>query len=209
MGSDIALFYQLHKSDISIHAPRVGSDPASFSAPAPSSHHFNPRSPCGERQCISSNRGHSRRISIHAPRVGSDSSSAVLPLSAIISIHAPRVGSDYNSIFITVYCLIFQSTLPVWGATRTFTGWQNCKTFQSTLPVWGATSRQRRACKIWRDFNPRSPCGERRQTRRRSPARQRFQSTLPVWGATFFTALPRVVRIISIHAPRVGSDQDS
>ena len=34
------------------------------------------------------------------------------------------------------------------------------------------------------DFNPRSPCGERRRTRLRIRSKSRFQSTLPLWGAT-------------------------
>ena len=56
--------------------------------------------------------------------------------------------------------------------------------FQSTLPVWGATCH--RCFSFYRSpyFNPRSPCGER-------PPR------------TLRGALPNV---ISIHAPRVGSD---
>ena len=33
-----------------------------------------------------------------------------------------------------------------------------------------------------------------------------FQSTLPVWGATIFQNLTHDFSIISIHAPRVGSD---
>ena len=33
-----------------------------------------------------------------------------------------------------------------------------------------------------------------------------FQSTLPVWGATRVLAFAKEVPIISIHAPRVGSD---
>ena len=33
-----------------------------------------------------------------------------------------------------------------------------------------------------------------------------FQSTLPVWGATFPVPLPLCSVVISIHAPRVGSD---
>ena len=33
-----------------------------------------------------------------------------------------------------------------------------------------------------------------------------FQSTLPVWGATMAAKEKNVVAIISIHAPRVGSD---
>ena len=33
-----------------------------------------------------------------------------------------------------------------------------------------------------------------------------FQSTLPVWGATASTVDTYIDRLISIHAPRVGSD---
>ena len=35
-----------------------------------------------------------------------------------------------------------------------------------------------------RDFNSRSPCGERRKYLRKTCARLSFQLTLPVWGAT-------------------------
>ena len=100
-----------------------------------------------------------------------------------ISIHAPRAGSD--------------------GAHR--------------------TRRKRK-----RNFNPRSPCGERPSKGRTPTIFGSFQSTLPVRGATrayfnidefrtFQSTLP--VRgatrwdigelpsdIISIHAPRAGSD---
>ena len=57
--------------DISIHAPRAGSD-VDASNHTPTSLHFNPRSPCGERLCdLLLGHGVSR-ISIHAPRAGSD-----------------------------------------------------------------------------------------------------------------------------------------
>ena len=55
--------------------------------------------------------------------------------------------------------------------------------FQSTLPVWGATRSSAR-CTPWREF----------------------QSTLPVWGATHHDGGFLVQAVISIHAPRVGSD---
>ena len=79
------------------------------------------------------------------------------------------------------------------------------------------------------NFNPRSPCGERRESGSGKSASLRIQSTLPVWGATvgypvllffqfeFQSTLPvwgatedhmdewRQI-LISIHAPRVGSD---
>ena len=57
------------------------------------------------------------------------------------------------------------------------------------------------------DFNPRSPCGERLLLLGGVfLCSMRFQSTLPVWGATPGTRPPGICRNISIHAPRVGSD---
>ena len=102
-----------------------------------------------------------------------------------ISIHAPRTGSDGNSFSPLCRSVPFQSTLPARGATRELVvlwdktqisihaprtgsdndvfyiapaGWS----FQSTLPARGATRRRKchlRAC--LRNFNPRSPHGER------------------------------------------------
>ena len=77
-----------------------------------------------------------------------------------ISIHAPRVGSDVYLVD-RVIPMLFQSTLPVWGATKDRKGLEKVVKFQSTLPVWGATQpMQSRALRLL------------------------FQSTLPVWGAT-------------------------
>ena len=78
---------------ISIHAPRVGSDPSND---------------MGLRLFA---------ISIHAPRVGSDVFPSQHRRNSMISIHAPRVGSDMTSVIVD-YRGIFQSTLPAWGATR-------------------------------------------------------------------------------------------
>ena len=133
-------FYRVAElQNISIHAPRVGSDwtyirlslcvslfqstlpvwgATSISmAFFPGMVYFNPRSPCGERPffrsyCI----GHSH-ISIHAPRVGSDFLLSALREVLAISIHAPRVGSDFCIRIGSADGIEFQSTLPVWGAT--------------------------------------------------------------------------------------------
>ena len=56
-----------------------------------------------------------------------------------ISIHAPRVGCDATEQEIRQHNQRFQSTHPVWGATK----------FMEE-PVWG-----------FEDFNPRTPCGVR------------------------------------------------
>ena len=57
---------------ISIHAPRVGSDPQAMDWFSRSAAHFNPRSPCGERPESAEYKNIGKSISIHAPRVGSD-----------------------------------------------------------------------------------------------------------------------------------------
>ena len=180
----MALPLRLRQRDISIHAPRGGSDP-----PEEYYHraggHFNPRSPWGERQGGVANSQHMYGISIHAPRGGSDPEPTHGPRDSEISIHAPRGGSDL--------C---------------FTRWITVsQTFQSTLPVGGATGPQSGGEHQKENFNPRSPWGERPGGLETIPAMDGgFQSTLPVGGAT-----PRLLHQtlnfhISIHAPRGGSD---
>ena len=56
-------------------------------------------------------------------------------------------------------------------------------------------------------LNPRSPCGERRDYLIKSGGISQFQSTLPVRGATRFILLSPFTPLISIHAPRAGSDE--
>ena len=106
-----------------------------------------------------------------------------LQVNVHISIHAPRVGSDLLLRGVIIVPWIFQSTLPVWGATFDKAKPTPKNKFQSTLPVWGATipvldiplnccisihAPRVGSDDLWdgiktslRDFNPRSPCGER------------------------------------------------
>ena len=102
---------------------------------------------------------------------------------------------------------LFQSTRPVWGATKPFqpaqyaagnfnprapcgarpqlrTRTPHSLQFQSTRPVWGATSLAQRASSYGVDFNPRAPCGARRRIFNQLNVHRLFQSTRPVWGAT-------------------------
>ena len=171
-------------------------------------------------------------ISIHAPREGSDKPDDVEPIECtIISIHAPREGSDG---LVNTYCenwKSFLSTLPARGATRTKIqivvvggphfyprsprGERHFVTetatvlfpFLSTLPARGATSRSAPLSGSPYHFYPRSPRGER-QWQGRHPC-------IPL--AYFYPRSPRGERriasagissstIISIHAPREGSD---
>ena len=61
---------------------------------------------------------------------------------------------------------------------------------------------------VGQHFNPRSPCGERRWPVSIGAPSLLFQSTLPVWGATLCKPVAQRSRVISIHAPRVGSDDN-
>ena len=56
------------------------------------------------------------------------------------------------------------------------------------------------------DFNPRSPWGERRIPAKKRLKSLPFQSTLPVGGATRGPDSGQRTVVISIHAPRGGSD---
>ena len=149
-----------------------------------------------------------RGISIHAPRVGSD----LCPLSdpedtCPISIHAPRVGSDeLTALVVEVYGL-FQSTLPVWGATERQHLRGQRHGISIHAPRVGGDGTPASTGTTPRDFNPRSPCGERRNASIYGDNATGFQSTLPVWGATPYWSKAIDLTGISIHAPRVGSDR--
>ena len=136
-------------------------------APCGASGYFNPRSPCGERprlpflprtfrafQSTLPVRGATRLqgsvyfsalgISIHAPRAGSDNmdrrGAACL---SNISIHAPRAGSDDDYPTVTMAADGISIHAPRAGSDCNGCGWN--------IPP--------------RNFNPRSPCGERQQIR--------------------------------------------
>ena len=86
----------------------------------------------------------------------------------------------------TVYAktIVFQSTHPVWGATRLLPVERHPLRFQSTHPVWGAT---RDAAALHSSpaisiHAPRVGCDRLRPVNKSGyPS---FQSTHPVWGAT-------------------------
>ena len=105
---------------------------------------FNPRSPCGERRCIFAMQLANYRISIHALLAESDRSYLLFQPGFGISIHALLAESDMGS----------------------YTTVGTVKTFQSTLSLRRATPSLRTGSRLLAHFNPRSPCGERRQLRR-------------------------------------------
>ena len=60
-------------------------------------------------------------------------------MEVIISIHASRMGCDQQPALPRIKMHIFQSTHPVWDATRDIANEYARCLFQSTHPVWDAT----------------------------------------------------------------------
>ena len=79
--------------DISIHAPRMGSDKTFFPHSAGASQFQSTLPAWGATGCVFC-AAPCRCISIHAPRMGSDFLRRLYQSRNSISIHAPRMGSD-------------------------------------------------------------------------------------------------------------------
>ena len=168
---------------ISIHAPRGGSDRGLHCYRRPPED-FNPRSPWGERPSVIRLLQNDDEFQSTLPVGGATKSSNSTNTSHHISIHAPRGGSDPRSLPLPRIPGDFNPRSP-WGERR-LPPWPGPPghLFQSTLPVGGATGGYYQPVVSSNDFNPRSPWGER-----------------PLYLGWYFHP-----RIISIHAPRGGSD---
>ena len=101
------------------------------------------------------------KISIHAPRGGSDRLRACLRPLLTISIHAPRGGSDFKKKAAASYFKLFQSTLPVGGATNHLGIFLRPRVISIHAPRGGSDSTVQSMVMFPKDFNPRSPWGER------------------------------------------------
>ena len=214
---------------ISIHAPRTGSDICARRKTRKSSN-FNPRSPHGERRTPCTTTFSPRTISIHAPRTGSDwTDSTCWATPSDFNPRSPH--GERQSAGRTTRCRRcyfnprsphgerrivmpqgrtrggFQSTLPARGATTPQLGGITMTTISIHAPRTGSDSDVAKGRKRPKDFNPRSPHGERHCTAPGLPARGTFQSTLPARGATSAMGNRNGQSAdISIHAPRTGSD---
>ena len=169
--------------DISIHAPRTGSDAdgnfvycivCEFQSTLPArgatslwkswlrSTRFQSTLPARGATRTRPQQSQAGGISIHAPRTGSDRTSMTRSTRWSISIHAPRTGSD-------------------------------CK------PV------SAESCDLY--FNPRSPHGERPIYQQRKNHRLPISIHAPRTGSDYLQYGRSGETAISIHAPRTGSDR--
>ena len=79
-----------------------------------------------------------------------------------ISIHAPREGSDAMPAYTSPPPELFQSTLPARGATGGSKPSTKGENISIHAPREGSDALARFPLPVNRDFNPRSPRGERR-----------------------------------------------
>ena len=187
------------------------------------------------------------------PVRGATTRSRCCPGGACISIHAPRAGSDFPRPLSRVWPPYFNPRSPCGERRAVRFAARLTDSFQSTLPVRGATIRIVSGPLIGKisihapragsdtltpeatieptDFNPRSPCGERRERLRVQPPPDRISIHAPRAGSDFLRVLMPLITSdshfnprspcgerhgflnschswlsISIHAPRAGSD---
>ena len=146
--------------EISIHAPRTGSDTCERRYPIDHDT-FQSTLPARGATAETADNNAAIAISIHAPRTGSDVENSTVLYVVAISIHAPRTGSDVEVLFMEISKWISIH------APRTGSDFQNPVSLDST-----------------NDFNPRSPHGERPNGVLIATGLYKFQSTLPARGAT-------------------------
>ncbi len=171
-------------ANVSIHAPRVGSDEL-FSTYFTARDCFNPRSPRGERQQKAAEADPRKRFQSTLPAWGATAncrwSMTTLRSFNPRSPRGERRGTWRRSPR-TAPC--FNPRSPRGERRRLQLDRAEAARFQSTLPAWGATNARLALSTRTLRFNPRSPRGERRRRKAAPFFPALFQSTLPAWGAT-------------------------
>ena len=148
--------------------------------------YFNPRSPCGERPAPATTLAASSRFqsTLSLRR-------ATHPVQADV-MHMPT----------------FQSTLSLRRATPGGSSLvPTAKTFQSTLSLRRATANAVHGAAHTTHFNPRSPCGERRERRTHDTPQKDFNPRSPCGERQRLDEAYRYLQEISIHALLAESDR--
>ena len=134
---------------------------------SPCRSYFNPHSPCGERLEPLATLGAGMAFQSTLPLRGATLGQAPNIKAAIISIHTPLAGSDLMGYAVALTEMQFQSTLPLRGATGQASHPHGRHSISIHTPLAGSDATHQRFQPSGRDFNPHSPCGERRRFRRR------------------------------------------
>ena len=167
---------------------------------------FNPRAPCGARPQRMSEMQIRYLFQSTRPVWGATDLHGLVVPCIRVSIHAPRVGRDDAAVdthqrdrsfnprapcgarrVATSVCdvsMLFQSTRPVWGATRSYLRLLLPILVSIHAPRVGRDNFVSSSSPVFSCFNPRAPCGARRFVVVDREKYLSFQSTRPVWGAT-------------------------
>ena len=125
----------------------------------------------------------------------------------VISIHAPRTGSDTRLACRSRHELSISIHAPRTGSDSAGgVMLLSDVAFQSTLPARGATASCWMPVTPSTNFNPRSPHGERRRYSAERLDCQLISIHAPRTGSDCPRSAAPAARPISIHAPRTGSD---
>ncbi len=168
--------------NISIHAPRTGSDAKPLTA----------------EDVLS--------ISIHAPRTGSDRFRTLYRNLLMISIHAPRTGSDAKPLT-AEDVLSISIHAPRTGSDRFRTLYRNLLMISIHAPRTGSDARLAVLSDMMEISIHAPRTGSDAFLLMLHAHIAQFQSTLPARGATSWDYISEAYgAYISIHAPRTGSD---
>ena len=117
------------------------------------------------------------------------------------------MGCDQQPALPRIKMHIFQSTHPVWDATRDIANEYARCLFQSTHPVWDATDVVVSSDLVHGISIHASRMGCDIMLAKEGKPKEKFQSTHPVWDATSsWLKLHSLTLLISIHASRMGCD---
>ena len=168
---------------ISIHAPLAGCDNL-VNAQKRGDKNFNPRTPCGVRPTV------------HDSIIGECNFNPRTPCG----VRRIKQFFAFPPIF------RFQSTHPLRGATCADYDIKKHRCISIHAPLAGCDIVDQYDFPQLENFNPRTPCGVRRENPDDFCSYGVFQSTHPLRGATSPIACEEAKKIISIHAPLAGCD---
>ena len=188
-GERLLLLHELYTcSNISIHAPREGSDPRRL-LPSPAISNFYPRSPRGERHTDNLPMLPGSHFYPRSPRGERHSSSdRCLAIKLFLST-LPARGATPPARSHSLTPPPFLSTLPARGATASVARTSTHSGISIHAPREGSDDTDNLPMLPGTHFYPRSPRGERPGRCSSSYVSVIFLSTLPARGATARQAL--------------------
>ena len=183
-GATLATVFPDFTDKISIHTPHAGSD---FATDLPPLHkyYFNPHSPCGERLAHLLEKVNTFLFQSTLPMRGATgTSTSKINHPADFNPHSP-CGERHHKTVSRIQLSEISIHTPHAGSDRQFRKMQRLICISIHTPHAGSDSNLLPSLDRFSNFNPHSPCGERR----------------------FTSGIVHSCFVISIHTPHAGSDR--